>query len=406
MPARLDANRSWTGIIAAWPNNFSHQSLLPAGLLLFIFGAWLANNPYIGTVHDSTLYTAQALSHLYPESFSKDLFFQYGSQDNFTIFSRIHAVFINFLGVQAASQVLVLTGKIFWFCSLIFLLKSYLHGTALWIGLLAITTLGTAYDGGNVFTYGESFVTSRIFAEACAMLALAMFARRQILSSICLAAAAMLLHPLMAIPAICLLLILHFIQSPRKNRTLFLYGVALILLLILAAIGIHPIDRLLMTYDPVWLSIIQARNGLVFPEHWAKHGLPEILLTASLLAATHLTQTGKIAELARAALITMVLSLAVSWAGTTFIHDILLTQLQLWRVLWLAQLLALALCGHLFVNLQKGHDKELLLLCALATALLLKYMPVGFLAASGLIIYLGTSNNLTQWSYPVEYGQS
>lgn len=82
-----DAQRLW-----AW-DGLSVVVLLLAGL-------WLWAHPYRGLTHDAILYSAQALSHLYPEIFRSDIFFVYGSQDDYTLFSRIYAFLIGWLGLE------------------------------------------------------------------------------------------------------------------------------------------------------------------------------------------------------------------------------------------------------------------------------------------------------------------
>src|SRR4051812_26774615 len=60
-----------------------------------LFGLLLLLNtlfrPYLGIHHDAMLYSGQVLSRLDPATYSDDLFFRYGSQDRFSIFSPLMA---------------------------------------------------------------------------------------------------------------------------------------------------------------------------------------------------------------------------------------------------------------------------------------------------------------------------
>src|SRR5438270_7254260 len=58
--------------------------------------------PYAGITHDARLYSIQVLNQLDPSAYSDDLFFRYGSQDQFSIFSRCAAPLVALLGLEPA----------------------------------------------------------------------------------------------------------------------------------------------------------------------------------------------------------------------------------------------------------------------------------------------------------------
>src|SRR5947207_3334034 len=47
--------------------------------------------PYVGLRHDSQMYCAQVLNRVEPGAYADDLFFRYGSQDQFSAFSALAA---------------------------------------------------------------------------------------------------------------------------------------------------------------------------------------------------------------------------------------------------------------------------------------------------------------------------
>jgi hypothetical protein len=57
----------------------------------FISALLLLTHAYSGIRHDSILYFGQALLQLDPSTFSKDLFFEFGSQAQFTVFPQLMA---------------------------------------------------------------------------------------------------------------------------------------------------------------------------------------------------------------------------------------------------------------------------------------------------------------------------
>jgi len=57
--------------------------------LLLIGALWLSTHRYFGIVHDGRLYTVQALRALDPARWTDDLYFRFGSQDAFTVFSAL-----------------------------------------------------------------------------------------------------------------------------------------------------------------------------------------------------------------------------------------------------------------------------------------------------------------------------
>src|SRR5688572_6594290 len=74
--------------------------------LLLVLNA--AARPYLGIVHDARLYSAQVLNQLDAGCYADDLFFRYGSQDQFSLFSRLAAPLAGLLGVEMSFFVLYL----------------------------------------------------------------------------------------------------------------------------------------------------------------------------------------------------------------------------------------------------------------------------------------------------------
>ena len=74
-----------------------------AVMALLYIASWALSHSYRGIFHDAGLYTLQALSHMDSHALSQDVFLRFGSQDRYTIFSRVYAAFCRLLGVETAA---------------------------------------------------------------------------------------------------------------------------------------------------------------------------------------------------------------------------------------------------------------------------------------------------------------
>lgn len=158
-----------------------------AGLLgrvspaLLVLGAWLACNPYLGIVHDARLYVAQVLRTLHPDVFDSDLFFAFGSQDDFSLFSRLFAPLIAYFGTSAASLLIVALGHALWLSGAAALaLRLAPDRAAAVAGLVLLAVMPSFYGGWEVFSFGEGFATPRLLAEGIALWALWALADRRL----------------------------------------------------------------------------------------------------------------------------------------------------------------------------------------------------------------------------------
>ena len=86
-------------------------ALATLALVAGMVAIWVFSHPYRGILHDGILYLAQALLRTRPETFSRDLFFAYGSQDSYTLFSTPYAFFIGLLGIGGAAKSLLLLAQ-------------------------------------------------------------------------------------------------------------------------------------------------------------------------------------------------------------------------------------------------------------------------------------------------------
>ncbi len=143
-----------------------------------LIACWIATRPYLGIVHDALLYAAQALHGMGGGQFGDDLFFAYGSQDSFTLFSFLYRPLISTMGIARAHLAMTVLGQALWLAGLLMVLRAAYPDRKKFLAATAASALAYAgYGGFNVFQYGEGFATARLFAEALVLGAMALGAK-------------------------------------------------------------------------------------------------------------------------------------------------------------------------------------------------------------------------------------
>src|SRR5437660_986735 len=67
--------------------------------------------PYAGITHDTRLYSVQVLNRVEDGAYADDLFFRYGSQDRYSLFSPLAAPIVRVLGLPVAFFLIYLVSK-------------------------------------------------------------------------------------------------------------------------------------------------------------------------------------------------------------------------------------------------------------------------------------------------------
>lgn len=349
---------------------------------LLVLALWLVARPYAGLRHDGILYLGQALLHLRPEVMSADLFFAFGSQDRFTVFSRLLAwmytvwdVPLVQVGVLAACQILLLWAA--WH------LLRPLPGLERWLGLCALAVVSHQYGGHGIFAFAERFVTARSLAEPLVLLALWALVSRRRLVALALVLAAALVHPLVAIGG----LAVGWCWLVAGNRR-WAWALALVAVpLALGAAGVAPFDQLLSRYDDAWWAKLTLASGHLLIRTWHHTDYWSIALDFGALALAARWIGAPLRRLAIAVIAAGAALLLVSLLAGDLGRNALLTQLQLWRVLWIAHLLAIAALPALVLHAWRQADLGRVLALVLASTAVAVYSrwPAGwaFLLMSG-----------------------
>jgi hypothetical protein len=283
------------------------------------------------------LYTLQALAHSSP-SLHGDVFLRFGSQDKFTIFSTIYAGFIGVFGLEPAVQILTFTSQLALLSCAALLLYGITPSRArIALGLTVLIAIPGYYGANRVFSCIEPFLTPRMGAEALVLAGLAAAWNNRPRLAWGLTLAGMLVHPVMAAAGLATLALLHFGSArPRLTLAVVLGGT----LLLLASGRVLPTGPW-GTFDPAWLTLIQQRCPYLFLSNWLLDdwGRTAIPLTTLALGARVLLEH-RARKLCQVTLCTALAGLLLTGVAADASSLVIFTQLQPWRWLWLAVVVA------------------------------------------------------------------
>ena len=314
-------------------------------LLAAVAVLWMATRPYSGVYHDARLYTLQALSAADPSRFADDLFLRFGSQDRFTIFSRLYGPVLGWAGVSLGAILLTLLAHATWLCGAYCLAKALLGDPVRALAAVAgLVALPSTYGAGFTFSYGEPFLTPRLFAEALTMLALGCAVRGSPGPAATALVAAGAFHPVMAVPGASA----FFFYKAFGNRAWWAAAACVgVGAGGLAALGVEPFGRLGVRFDPLWFEVVRHRAAVVFVGSWSLIDCSVLAGQAALAVLALAVPGAEIRRLLAAILLTAASGLVLTAVGADLARNQLLTNIQPWRATWLlgvtAHLLAVPL---------------------------------------------------------------
>lgn len=225
--------------------------------------------PYLGIVHDAQIYSGLVLNRIDPEFLKSDLFFQFGSQDKYSIFSPLMAPLAVAIGLKPAFFLGYIVSVALFLTALTrFVTRLWPESPGAVIGLIFLATLPVAYGGYVPLHVLEPFLSARIPACALTLWALAEFLDRRWMRTGLLLAAAVAVHPLMALPGI---MVIGIVSIQRfygtRGNVVVLGGGTAILGAILAC---PPIAfRLFGNFDREWFDLTYQTNCYQFPMEWS-----------------------------------------------------------------------------------------------------------------------------------------
>ena len=319
---------------------------------LWIVALYFICNPYRGVRHDAVLYFGQMQLHLTPGWLQGDLFFLSNSQDRYSIFSTIFAPALQALGLSSAEIVILLSlHALFLFAT--WQLTAGMAATTRWCALGLALVLPHFYSSRHRFAFTEPFLTARSLAEPFAVLTLAWLVRGRLALALAAAVLATISHPLIALPAWLVGWRLLCAQDRRWNWAALLA----LPVVMLAWLQVAPFGALAHSYDADWFETVKQADSFVFVTSWQIADWEQLAFDAGLLWLCARDASLPLGRLARATLVVTIGCLVASAIGVDLLHNILLTQLQLWRATWIAHLVAMLSLGPLLTGLWKQGGK-------------------------------------------------
>lgn len=241
----------------------------PAVLVAFMLLLNALFMPYLGIVHDAQIYSGLVLNRIDPQFLAGDLFFRFGSQDSYSIFSPLAAPLVLAIGLKPAFFVLYFASIAFLFAALVrFVVGVWPDSPGAVAGLIMLAIVPVGYGGYVPLHVVEPFLTARPLACGLMLSSLALGLERRWFAAGLFLAAAAAVHPLMAVPGV-LLAAAVFVQSRFGLRGLL--GIGLLTTIALAAILATPAvaARLFGHVDAEWFEINRQTNCYQFPLDWS-----------------------------------------------------------------------------------------------------------------------------------------
>ena len=327
-----------------------HSTLACAALAASWVLAWLLTHRNFGMYDDAVLYTLQALSRIDPTTYGRDLFFRFGSQDSFTIFTALYAQFIKHLGVTAASAVLVLALSASFYLAAWFLARQLMPARLASLGVGLLIVIPAHYGAFQIFKVAEEFVTARLPAEAVLLAAVAAFLRSDRVWAWLLVLLGGLLHPLMTIPVAVILALLS-LPGRQMPRVLAAAAVAMAVACLVAVFS--PIGPVVLM-DAEWLEIVRLRSSYLFPEHWPVRSIERLVLVLTTLWFMHAASGDAALRRLVHACGSVCIGGLLATMVTQFIPVVIVMQVQPWRALWIVTVLSILLLPSLVATLWGG----------------------------------------------------
>jgi hypothetical protein len=317
-----------------WSSSGFQSKIVGAACLLTAVATWLLLRGYHGLLGDAQLYAFQALSRIHPP-LAHDLYLQNTSQDQFTIFSPAYAWFIELLGLEPAARSLTLLFTIWFLAAAWIAARTLTNRDGAWLAVIFLLIIDGSYGGSGVFSVAEQFLTARLPAEALIATSIACFLRGSKALAVATAAAALLIHPLIALPG---LLLVMCMAVPFRESLLGAAASAIAgLLTAFCALHLPWMAKWFPIMDPTWLNIVQERSQFLFLRLWSFadweiNARPFFYLAFIALA----TQDNRLRRICVAAILVGATGLGIAVIADSVGPVAILVQGQAWRWVWIA----------------------------------------------------------------------
>jgi hypothetical protein len=323
---------------------------LPPGLvaspLALVCVALLANavcQPYLGLFHDARLYAFYLESRLEPaQGFDQDLYLAYGSQDRYSLFAFLLFPLVKIVGLTAGMFTGYLLSKalLFWgFQRLVRVLVRDDSLTAVIVLFLAVVPI--PFGGNEVFHVNEPFLTPRLLASACVLLALERMLAGKLVLPLVLLLSSLAMHPLMGVGGV-LTFVLWWSFGHLSRRQLVALG-CLAVAGAGAVLAYEPLGtRVFGHMDDTWRATNLQICFFIRPSEWAPEDWARLAWDVLIVVVGGFTFARHVSRFLWAVLGAGLIGLVGSLVGVES-HYLLLIQTSPYRTLWLLEFLAVPL---------------------------------------------------------------
>jgi len=320
-------------------------------LVLVLTALWMILTPYPGITHDGQGYALQALERLAPGVFGDDIFLRFQSQDDFTIFPLLQAAAIQALDLDWGTALLTLLFQVAWFVAAWLVLRQILAPRLVLLGVGLLVVVPGYYGAMRIFQFAEPFLTARLPAEALSLLAIALYLQGRRLAGGLAVLIALLVHPLMAFPAVLLIGLIEILQ--RWGARVAWGAIALTFV---GAIAVSALPLIWQpAADPSWIELLRGRSPHLFLDRWAPLDWSSVVqVVGTLAAAIACAQTPTMRRVTIGALAVGVAGLCLAAVASFWPQLELLLKGQAWRWLWLCRFFAIALLPAVAAALWTG----------------------------------------------------
>lgn len=304
---------------------------LPGTVILPVLLAtlFLLTHPYRGIWHDAILYTVQALHDANPEHFRHDLFFAFGSQDDWTLYGKFYQRLIAAIGIRASNLLGLLTAQALWWSGMWRVSKRFVPAPWNWICLLLVASMPADYGDDFFLSYDDLFLSARLPAEALSLWAFSFVLERRNIAAVMTASIALVIHPLIGAAGFAIVLIGMTPRVPWWRifaATLPVFAITQFLTP--PSFAIHP-------FDAEWLRAVRPEVSFLFPSEWEISSWSKacwVIAVPLILAAT---ETAERRVIWRGLALLGVAGVSVFALAGIAGHDAFWIQAQPWRLLWL-----------------------------------------------------------------------
>jgi hypothetical protein len=318
-----------------------------APYLLVVAAAWSLLFRYWGIQHDAMAYMLQLVARLQPEPLAGDIFLRFTSQEEFTLFPTLGAPFVAMLGIDETGALLTFIGLAAWLVVAWHLMRLLQGRQMAWLAIGLLVAVPGWYSAGQVFRYAEPFLTARTATEVLCLAALIAWLKHKRAWSALLLGIAVLLHPLMAFPAILLISALALPLNSLKRWSWFLGA-----LIVIPVIGSFVLAAPTPFVDGNWLSVTRSRSPFLFADEWAARDREVFATTLLMLAvAVHVLPRSQLRRVMAAALCIGTAGVLLAAITSELLPLKIILQGQPWRWLWLGRVLSIGVMPIIIATL-------------------------------------------------------